>query len=389
MSAQPRSDRQPYGVQQRRGYFYGWYYLPDGKKKDGIPCYQVVDGQQAPQRLTCIKDECKDDANYIKAMAWMEQVHRGQKPLLKQVPGLLAIMDEWRDSLLARGCAAQACKDRHRALLSSVNGIAKRGRMKQGQARPIVFAGLGWKSLEQVKRGSLATWLDAYSMAGAATTTRNQMLQAWSNFIKFCIEREYLHVNPLAGIARARKNGERRPKRPFAENELRLLVEQGSENHRLFYELLAKSGLRYGEACKLRAYHLDPTGNNPRWKLTPKDHKNREYDTIPMVPSLAEKLRQRWQECGESGLLFPSPPYRRVLLDDMARLGIKRQNDRGEWLSMHSFRYSFCVQMAKFCTMREVQFLMRHKTFQLTVDLYARCQIKDESKNWILPDLTF
>lgn len=386
---QPRSDRKPYNVYPRRGKWVGYYYAPNGDRITNVVCTQTTDQDPAPVPLPVTTDDPDRCPNHNRALEYMRQIYEGASSPRRAVPTLIAAIEEWHRSLLLAGCQVVATRDRITKLTATISGVLKRGPGPRGGERAVSVAGIGWTRLDQINKHDFRKFLGRLGEVGRAPRTRNQYLEVWCNFLDWCADDDLVKENPLATLRRAKQTEAVYDRRPFTRAEFRLLVEQGRPSNRLFYLTLGLSGLRYDEGCKVRREHLDPTAARPIWRLASKIQKVKLPETIPMSPQLAPVIAERWRDVGSQGLMFPTPPSRDVLYREFRDLGITRINDAGEHLSFHSFRCFFATEMAKILSMRKVQILMRHKSIQLTADLYAKLHLVDVDDQWDVPEINF
>jgi integrase len=156
---------------------------------------------------------------------------------------------------------------------------------------------------------------------------------------------------------------------------------------RTVYLIASLSGLRRKELRRLEKRDCTPTGEKATWHLRPEIDKAGRGDKIPMLPECAEILLPIWESAPTpTSRLFKRISHTSVLHNDLKRVGIPRQDERGRWADFHSFRYTFCTFVGKKLPIQKVKMLMRQSTIQLTADLYTDLGLEEIGENvWTLP----
>ena len=199
------------------------------------------------------------------------------------------------------------------------------------------------------------------------------------------VEEGVVRFNPSAGVRVAVDESAgtgREPadeKRALTRAELARLLAEIDERWRLFFELLAHTGLRIGEALELRWGTDVHFGARPTIRVR-RQHSNgavrppksrRGCRDIPLAPGLARRL---WKAQGAEGeLVFPSTVgthlnrsnlYRDVLNPATARAGVP-------WVSFHTFRHT-CASLlfAGGKNVKQVQVWLGHSDPGFTVRIY-------------------
>ncbi len=217
-----------------------------------------------------------------------------------------------------------------------------------------IIAGCGFVCLADVRRETVESWLVQRAAEGMAARTRNSYLQAIRGLCNWSVETGRLAVNPLARIAKADEQADRRrQRRALTEDELRRLLDVASRRplaeygrltvHKakdqakrrrntwkmlplaaadldavtdrararlaknpglvaameslgreraLIYKTLVLTGLRKGELASLTLGQLVLDVDPPFLVLDAADEKNREGSTLPLRADLAADLRQ-------------------------------------------------------------------------------------------------
>ena len=167
-------------------------------------------------------------------------------------------------------------------------------------------------------------------------------------------EEGLIRSNPAAGVRLSQQKGnaldsqEQAHAKALTEEQLELLLAEIPSDHRLFFELLAQTGLRISEALALRWEDLD--FGTKRLKVqrrlykgtlaAPKSRYGRRE--VPLSTALAQKLWTAKGSAGEETLIFAagngsaldsSNLFSRILKPAARRVGL-------DWVGFHSFRHS-------------------------------------------------
>src|ERR1035438_6377856 len=99
---------------------------------------------------------------------------------------------------------------------------------------------------------------------------------------------------------------------------------------RTVYLIASLSGLRRKELRRLEKRDCTPTGEKATWHLRPEIDKAGRGDKIPMLPECAEILLPIWESAPTpTSRLFKRISHTSVLHNDLKRVGIPRQDERG------------------------------------------------------------
>lgn len=165
-----------------------------------------------------------------------------------------------------------------------------------------------------------------------------------------------IRSNPAKGVRVVVPEGEgtgRAPaeeKRAMTVEQLRLLLSAVRVEWRLFFELLAHTGLRIGEAVELRWGRDVVLGERPhlrvRWQFAdgrvcePKTRYGKR--DIPLSPGLAAKLSLERMVASDGELVFASSRGTRLNRHNIYRdvLGPATRSVGLEWVTLHTFRHT-------------------------------------------------
>jgi integrase len=233
---------------------------------------------------------------------------------------------------------------------------------------------------------SVEQGLHILTREGYASQSIKHYLASVAAFCRWCAQREYLPLDPLARRTPLQVMP-RRKRRALTLDEIHRLLVYCAPSHRLLYETALVTGLRANELRQLSLEHLDIDGG--RLQLDAAWTKNRQGGWQPLPSALLEQL----YTAGRSG--EPVDAYRRVrstiplpvqpllfvprntsvmLATDCRRANIALQTSEG-CVDFHAFRTtSINLLFAQGATPPEAQALARHRTPTLTIGIYGRTQ---------------
>lgn len=199
------------------------------------------------------------------------------------------------------------------------------------------------------------------------------------------VEEGMLRASPAAGVRVAldgRSTGvaDATERRALTREELRRFLEAVAPDWRLFFELLAQTGVRIGEAVELRAGRDLKLGARPqlevRWQFVngevcrPKSRYG--CRDIPLSPEISKRLWQLGRRDGE--LLFTTSIGTRINRHNLARDVLKPAARRAgvPWATMHTFRHT-CASLlfAAGKNPKQVQEWLGHHDAAFTLRTYV------------------
>lgn len=210
----------------------------------------------------------------------------------------------------------------------------------------------GWR-LAAVEPADVRELFAAMAAAGVTASGIKKLRAALSVMYATAVEDDRVRSNPVRGVRIPQADGPDRPDRPHAltRAELGVLLDALPAGHRLFFELLAHTGLRISEAVGLTWQHVELgdraavlvreqvyRGERKRLKS---GHARRE---IPLSAGMASRLlaHRRDSYRGEDrpvfasaagGPLHPSNVRNRVLAPAARSVGL-------DWVGFHTFRHT-------------------------------------------------
>ena len=305
-------------------------------------------------------------------------------------------IDTYISSLVARGCTPKHCVSVRRRVTT-------------------MFTECRFRSLKDVKREAVETWLGTGANLRRSARTRNTFTIAAKSFLNWAVETERIVTNPLTRIARADEKADRRRQpRALTESELvrlldaarrrpldeamrfnrgwrknqpgarlrpetRVKLELLGRERALAYKTMALSGLRLGELAAVRVRDVVLDAPSPNILLAARHAKNREEAVIPLRADLAEDLRLWISGAAGDRLLFRLTANQvKVFNRDLRFAGIPKRDDRSRVACVHSLRHSFATLMSRGgVAPRVAQAAMRHASLSMTMSVYTDPKLLD------------
>lgn len=200
-----------------------------------------------------------------------------------------------------------------------------------------------WR-LADVEPGDVRDLFGAMRRDDRSTASIKKLRAALSAMFATAVDDGLMRSNPVAGVripaAREEEPPEEEKAKALTRADLAILLEEIPEDWRLFFEFLAHTGLRIGEAVGLRWEHLE-LGDSPRVKVREQVYKgvrkklkssNGKRD-LPLSPGIAARLLAHRRDTykgprspvfasGAGTELLPANVYRRVLAPAAVSVGL-------------------------------------------------------------------
>lgn len=264
------------------------------------------------------------------------------------------------------------CDDRRRLQHSDLD--VRKGR----RAIEKIAADCGWVSRANIHQADAPAWL-AQRMQGrwSSKTHDNHVdyLRRWGRCMVNLGHWEDSPFESLASIGQEAEQG----MGAFTFEEAWAIIDAAKEQglthfcrwpRWTLYVFLLYTGLRVGEADKIRVDDLRLEQEFPALIVRKEVAKNRRRWVLPLHPVAVEAVRHVLAEPGtvknarrSKGLLFPAMPADETIHNDMQAADVPKVNAEGESRCYHSFRKTFETVMAS-CGMhdRYPDYFMRHMT---------------------------
>ena len=211
-----------------------------------------------------------------------------------------------------------------------------------------------WK-LADVEPADVRALLGLLRSRGASTSEIRKTRAALSALFATAVEDGLLRSNPIQGArvpaARSTEGALDEHAKALTREELALLLASIPEDWRLFFELLAHSGLRISEAVGLTWEHLD-LGDSPRIKVREQVYRGRRRRLksgagrrdIPLSAGMAARVLAYRRDSfrGPQAPVFRSPRGGPLSPPNVGRdvLHPAREVAGMPWVTFHSFRHT-------------------------------------------------
>jgi len=202
--------------------------------------------------------------------------------------------------------------------------------------------------------------------------------------------------NPAQGLSlphRKQISEEEEEVKVFSREQLALVLATAPDRHRLFFELLAATGLRISEAIALQRQHLHLDGSEPEVRVRraivrervepPKTKYGRREIRLPaplvyrlrahlaVQPTQDPEAFAFTNECG--GMIDPNNMRRRVLKPLVEEAG-------APWAAFHTFRHTFAsLHLSRGTNLLQLSRALGHHSAAFTLTRYTHLLPGDEA----------
>lgn len=282
--------------------------------------------------------------------------------------------------------------------LGSKGNTAQHVTLQATRIRKIIAA-IGAKTIVELDAtrilSTLAVWRKRKEKSMSVATSNHHLI-AIKGFSRWLWQERKSADDPLAGLRRQNADVDRRRiRRALTAAEMqRLTIATQNSDHifrgkdwrltpadrAMLYTLAVLTGLRVKELRSLRRSSFDLDANT--LTLEASNVKNRKRTTLPVHPTLAEKLKVyfstlttdelfpgRWNENRRAGKFFQR---------DLKRADIPNVDENGRRVDFHSLRYTFITSLALAGVHpAKAQRLARHSDINLTMGVYTSLSVDD------------
>lgn len=285
---------------------------------------------------------------------------------------LWVIADRW---LVTRTDKAQSTQDRDRSYL-----------------RSLILPTFGNRSINLIMPSEVEAWLAAMERSD---NTRGRALQILRSVLDLARRDRLIATNPAADVKPPPMKSQR-PPRVLTDGEIDAVLaaaEEVDERTAVLVHLMARCGLRVGEALALRRRDVDleakkitvATSMSRREGVRPVKGRLREDQgrVIPIPSEVVERLRRHFDQrpvAGISGFVVTAP--RGGPLSDSnwrSRVWTKIVGHIGIPVVPHDLRRTAATRLFRVdrWTVPEVQAYLGHRDARVTLEIYALVESKD------------
>lgn len=225
-----------------------------------------------------------------------------------------------------------------------------------------------------------------------STKTVNHYANTLKAFTSWCVDREYLHENPLRRLKLAKcLAGKQR--RAMTPEEITGLLNAAPRHRRVLYQVALSTGLRANELRSLSVADLDIKSRGISLRAEFTKNKKAAFQHLPeevhtelkafVDSGEARQLYERAHGDNDSLKAYPKTPLLYVprhtaahIRRDLKAAGIVEVTHEGS-LDFHALRTTFVTLILDAgATVREAMTLARHGTPSLTMNTYGRTREK-------------
>jgi integrase len=324
-------------------------------------------------------------------------IHRGEFRETSRV-SFAEYASEWiatYQGRTSRGFGEGSREDYRRAL-----GLDDEGKLTGAGA----VAFFGRMRLATIEPRDVREYARRLATRGLAASSIRKNIAPLRALFATALEDGAIRSNPVLGIriARTADDSDAQEAKALTEDELRRVLEKLPDSWRPFFEFLAQTGLRIGEAIELRWGDVD----GPWLRVTRRYYrgavglpKGRRTRDVPLSRELAQALwtLRKESHATSDDFVFTSARGLRIDPHNLAARVLKpacRAAGVGDWLGFHTFRHTCAtmlfrrgwnaVQVQKFLGHSDPGFTLRTYVHLLPEDLPEPCYLDrpaDRSKN--------
>jgi integrase len=234
----------------------------------------------------------------------------------------------------------------------------------------------------------LSVHLQALKTSGKAARTVNACRATVLAFMQWCWKQERVSENRLGIVPRFdERRDRRRERRALTLEEVARLLQTTRDrgdttgdrwvSREAFYRVSLLTGLRRGELRGLT--WADVRFEDGCVRVRAEVSKARREDFLPLHPDATQALRSvKPADAKPDDRVFPTLPTIRTLYQDFERAGIRKRDEHGRVVDLHSFRTTLATELARRGVGPQLaQRLLRHRDARTTLVHYTALGWKD------------
>lgn len=254
------------------------------------------------------------------------------------------------------------------------------------------------KSLEQVKKLHILSFLSRARERGVSDATRNRKHAAVNCFFKSLIELEVLTNNPASGIKKSKTEKNRAPVF-LDESGLERFLQSVEGKYRTrnlaIFLLMGYMGLRVGEvhALNCKDYNaerrtLDVFGKGRKWRTLPVPEMVAELLTLAVEERLSPwRAKEEALFVSQKGKRLSIRSIQLISTETFERFQQESPTHQRLHYSSHKLRHSFATMMLRRgADLRTVQELLGHASIQTTT-VYTHVTSREKEEAMALLDV--
>lgn len=236
----------------------------------------------------------------------------------------------------------------------------------------------GKTKLGDVTRRAVQDWVHELHHSGLSGRTVDTVYGWFRTFMTWCVDQEYVAVNPCQKIVLPR--GESREHVYLTPAQVRALIDAMHPHYKLFTEFLVTTGARFGEAAELRVKDLDLKHQRANINRaitrgtvgTPKNHKRR---SVPLTADITDRLAEATAGRGREDLVFTTVRGRQLEGHNWRKDYFKPAAEASGMppgLTPHSLRHTTASLLARSgASIKALQTMLGHADAKITLQIYS------------------
>jgi integrase len=248
----------------------------------------------------------------------------------------------------------------------------------------------GEKRLDEIERKDIKRFIIEKQASGLSANTVKLILSYFSSILSEAVDDELIPLNPTTGVRKVIGKGEPDEINPLSATELNSLLETVQEhfsNHYPLFLLLARTGMRQGEAIGLKWDDIDFNGRfiEVRRSYSKSNYsptKSRKSRRVDMSPQLTEALLAYRKVSIEKGLRLGIGEPENVFINNSGNPididnwrprvfneALKKAKVRK--IRIHDLRHTYAtLRISKGDNIADVSNQLGHHSVKLTLDTY-------------------
>jgi integrase len=248
----------------------------------------------------------------------------------------------------------------------------------------------GDKRLDEIERKDIKHFILEKRAGGLSANSVKLILSYFSSILSEAVDDEHIPINPATGVRKVIGKGDPVEINPLSAEELNTLLETGEKhfpNHYPMFLVLARTGMREGEAIGLKWGDIDFSGRFIEVRRsyskgnysTPKSGKSRRVD---MSKQLTETLMAYRKASIEKGLRLGIGEPEHLFINNVGRpLDVDNWRPRVfnkaltkaklRKIRIHDLRHTYAtLRISKGDNIADVSKQLGHHSVKLTLDTY-------------------
>lgn len=238
--------------------------------------------------------------------------------------------------------------------------------------------------------------LAIFRRAGMSLSTSNGYFRALRTFCLWLVRTKRVGENPIAGLSciRVTEADRKRRRRNLSDVEVQALLDATRQSMKTFmglsgpdramlYIIAINTGLRASELASLTPESFELDGEHPIVRCNGGYTKNGAEAVLPLRRDIAEMLKEWLADKSANNSVWPGKwaSHRHgaeMIRNDLKPAGVDYEDAHGRFADFHALRHTFISNLSRAGVHpRNAQALARHRTIELTMNVYTHVNMKD------------